>query len=342
MPSLVQTIRKETVNRTPIWLMRQAGRYLLEYQKVRRDKTNFLDLCYSPDDACEVTLQPLRRFDLDAAIIFSDILVIPHALGCDVSFVKGEGPKLSVTQDDATLDKLRIDQLTDFLKPVYDALEKTKNNLPDDKDLIGFVGAPWTLACYMVEGQTSRDYAAARQLGMVNPVFFQSMIDLLVEATSMHLIAQANAGATALKIFDSWAGILTELEFRRWVMEPTRRIVEKVKSAVPDVPIIGFPRGAGWWYRDYIEHTGVDALAIDSRVPLDWVAQELQTLVAVQGNLDNLLLASNKQDAVDATNRILDALADKPFIFNLGHGVLPHTPTDHVEAIIQTVRDWRK
>jgi len=340
MGPLLQAIRKKRVNRTPIWLMRQAGRYLPEYRELRGSKQGFLDLCYSPKDACEVTLQPLRRFDLDAAIIFSDILVVPHALGCDVRFVTGEGPKLAPILDEKTLHALSLEQMEQKLGDVYEALERTRDQLAEDKSLIGFAGAPWTLACYMVEGQTSRDYGKVRRLAMSNPLFFQQMIDLLVDAVAMHLTAQARAGADVLKLFDSWAGILPPSEFRRWSMEPTRRIIAKVRETVNDVPIIAFPRGAGLMYRDYIEHTGADVLAIDSLLPLEWVQGKLQTFVPVQGNLDNLLLASNKQQACDQTKKIMDALANGPFIFNLGHGVVPDTPIEHVEAVIQTVRAW--
>jgi uroporphyrinogen decarboxylase len=243
MIPFLDSIRKKSVNtssqqRTPVWLMRQAGRYLPEYREVRATKPHFLDLCYSPKDACEVTLQPLRRFDLDAAIIFSDILVIPDALGCDVSFVAGEGPKLSPIRESDQLQALTLDGMEEKLSPVYEALDRTRDALDTDKALIGFAGAPWTLACYMIEGQTSRDYASARRMALSNPVFFQQLIDLLTNAVAIHLIAQARAGAQVVKLFDSWAGILPPEEFRKWCMEPARKIVAKFRESVEDVPVI--------------------------------------------------------------------------------------------------------
>lgn len=313
----------------PVWFMRQAGRYLPEYLEVRAKTSNFMEFCYNSELASKVTLQPIERFGFDAAIIFSDILVIADALGMNVSFVKNEGP---VVKGD--LSNLVYNQ--DKLKPVYDAINLTRKILSSDKVLIGFAGAPWTLATYMVEGGSSRDFVKVRSLAYSDGVYFSGLIDILVDAVSKHLIRQIEAGADILQLFDSWAGVLPQGEYEKWVIEPAKKIVSNVKAKYPDVKIIGFPKGSGLFYKSYAENTGVDAISFDHNMPCEWVADNIK--IPVQGNLDPVLLASNKDEAVIEAKKIIDIFKDKPFIFNLGHGILPHTPIENVEAVINTVR----
>jgi len=322
-----------------MWLMRQAGRYLPEYRKTRATAKNFLDFCYTPDLAVEVTLQPLRRYDFDAAILFSDILVIPDALGQKVEFVTGQGPQLEPitceAQLEATLDSSR---LHDHLEPVYKTVSRLSKEIPEATALIGFAGAPWTVATYMVEGKGSKDYAEVRAIAYQDPVFFQRLIDMLVEATAKYLIEQVHRGAECLQLFDSWAGVLSEKQFYKWSIEPMARIVERVKAVHPDTPIIGFPRGAGPLYEAYIRETKVDGIGLDHTVPLEWARDVLQPLATVQGTLDNLLLVAGGAEMDAEVKRILEILGDGPFIFNLGHGIVPQTPPEHVERLCQLVR----
>jgi len=334
----IKALKGQRTNHIPIWLMRQAGRYLPEYREVRKDAGGFLNLCYTPELASEVTLQPLRRFDLDAAIIFSDILVIPHALGQKVWFEPGEGPKLEpITK---AMD-LNPDQFLEFLNPVFEALDLTRTALPADKSLIGFAGAPWTLACYMINGQGSRDYQNVRNFARQNPQEFQNILDVLVEAISIYLIQKIKAGANALQIFDSWAGVLSCEEFQKYSIDPTAKIIAKVKAVYPDISMIGFPRGVGFNYQYYIDQTGIDAVSCDQGVPLAQM-QEFQNHVCVQGNLDNLLLLKGGQEMTGQAEIICDALGDKPFIFNLGHGVIKETNPDDVALLVETVKKYHK
>lgn len=337
----IKTLQGQQTNHIPIWLMRQAGRYLPEYREVRSQAGDFLNLCYTPELASEVTLQPLRRFDLDAAIIFSDILVVPHALGQDVWFEPGEGPKLKPIKTIADLPEFNADKFLEFLNPVFEVLNITRKALPDDKSLIGFAGAPWTLACYMVNGQGSRDYQNVRVHAQQSPQEFQKLLDLLVEAIGMYLIQKIKSGANAVQIFDSWAGVLSTQEFQQYCIQPTRKIIQKIKSVYPDVPVIGFPRGVGFNYHDYITQTGITAVSCDQSVPLE-VIKQMQNKVVVQGNLDNILLLQGGDAMVEQTLKICDALKDKPFIFNLGHGVIKETNPDNVALLIQTIRDYQK
>ncbi len=338
---LIRALRGEPGMPPPLWLMRQAGRYLPEYRKLRRRAGSFLELCYNPALAAEVTLQPIVRFGMDAAILFSDILVIPDALGADVSFVEGEGPRITPLGSANGIDLLRLDRMEDRLAPVYETVERVMDGLPEAATLIGFAGAPWTVATYMIEGGSSRDFAATRGWAMRDPVSFQRLIDILIAATVEHLVAQLRHGAEALQLFDSWAGILPESEFRRWSIAPMKSIVEGVRAVYPDAPIIGFPRGAGIMMRDYVMETGVDGVSIDSAMPAKWAALALQPLCAVQGNLDPLCLLAGGERMIEETTAILEALAGGPFIFNLGHGILPATPTGHVAKLVETVRGWR-
>jgi uroporphyrinogen decarboxylase len=336
---LIAALEREAVDRPPIWLMRQAGRYLPEYRKVRADAGSFLDLCYSPDLAAEVTLQPVRRFALDAAIIFSDILVIPDALGRPVAFREGEGPVLGAIAD-GELDRLRREGLGERLAPVYEAIGRVREALPADIALIGFAGAPWTIATYMIEGGTSRDFAATKRWAFGRPESFARLIGVLEEAVADHLIAQAAAGAEALQIFDSWAGMLPDGAFEAWCVEPIGRIVARVKEAAPDAPIIVFPRLAGTRYAAFATVAGVAGIGLDQTVARRWAANHLQPRLTIQGNLDPVYLVEGGAAMEREAEKILLAFRDGPFIFNLGHGVMQTTPPDNVAALCDLVASW--
>ena len=338
---LLRVLRGTTGAPPPLWLMRQAGRYLPEYRELRKQAGSFLELCYNPALAAEVTLQPITRYQMDAAILFSDILVIPDALGAELSFVEGEGPRLTPLKDLRDIEALRLDCIADHLAPVYETVERVAAELPDGAALIGFAGAPWTVATYMIEGGSSRDFAATRNWAFSDSDSFQRLIDILVAATVDYLIAQLRHGAEVLQIFDSWAGVLSESEFRRWSVAPMKAIVEGVRAAYPEAPIIGFPRGAGVMMRDYVVDTGVDGISIDAATPVQWAAQALQPHCAVQGNLDPLCLLHGGPRMIDEIAAIMEALAGGPFIFNLGHGIVPATPPEHVAELVETVRGWR-
>lgn len=334
MKKILQVLKGEQQSTPPIWLMRQAGRYLPEYMKIREQAGDFLTLCYTPDYASEVTLQPIRRFDFDAAIIFSDILVIPHALGQEVRFEKGEGPRLG------TLDVAKLSFDINHLNPVFEALAKTRAVLAADKTLIGFAGAPWTVACYMIEGKGSKDWEKVRNFAYRDEEGFQALISILVEATAEYLIKQVGAGANVLQIFDSWAGVLSEEQYHRWVIAPTAKIVELVKEASPDTPIIGFPRGSGEKIAAYISGTNVDAVSLDTSVSMIQ-AKALQNLCPVQGNLDPVALLAGGTSLEKATQKILEELTGGPFIFNLGHGIIKETPPENVSRLVDIVRNFR-
>lgn len=322
----------------PIWLMRQAGRYLPEYREIRSRVASFLDLCLTPELAAEATLQPLRRFDLDAAIVFSDILIVPYALGQSVEFIEGEGPRLDPVRDEGAVVRLEPEKAEARLTPVYETLERVVAGLPRAVPVIGFCGAPWTVATYMVEGRGSKDQAEARLWAYRAPEAFGRLIDVLVETSAEYLLGQVNAGASVLQIFDSWAGSLPEDEFARWCIEPTRRIVERINASAPDIPVIGFPRGSGALAVRYARETGIDAIGCDTTLPLAWIKRELQPLLTVQGNLDPMLLVAGGP-ALDArVKATLAALGSGPFIFNLGHGIQPETPVAHVERLIALVK----
>ncbi len=334
---LLQALNGGTPDRVPLWLMRQAGRYLPEYRKVRASVGDFLELCFTPELAAEVTLQPLRRYGMDGAILFSDILVIPYALGQPLAFVEGEGPRLEPVRDAAAVERLTGERVRTMLAPVLDTLRRVRKDLPDGATLIGFAGSPWTVACYMVEGGGSKDFAEVKRFAFGDPQGFALLIDRLVDASVTYLCDQIDAGAEAVQLFDSWAGVLSEAAFRRWVIEPTRRIVQGVRAVHPSVPIIGFPRAAGLMYADYARETGVSALGLDTAVPLA-AARSLQGQLPVQGNLDPVAVMVGGDGMVRAAEDILQALAEGPFVFNLGHGVLQHTPPEHVETLVSTVR----
>jgi uroporphyrinogen decarboxylase len=325
----------------PLWMMRQAGRYLPEYRELRARAGGFLDLCFTPEFAAEATLQPIRRFHFDAAIIFSDILVIPYALGRSVRFEAGEGPRLDPLD---TPDKVAtLSRSADFakLEPVYEALRRVRRELDPKIALIGFCGAPWTVATYMVAGHGTPDQAPARMMAYRHPDSFSKIIDVLVENSIQYLLGQLKAGADALQIFDTWAGVLPPREFARWSVEPTRRIVEGVRRQVPDARIVGFPRGAGALLPSYVETTGVDAVSIDWAAEPELIRTRVQSRVAVQGNLDPLALIAGGAALDRAIDDVLANYAKGRLIFNLGHGIQPETPIAHVEQMVQRVRSYR-
>lgn len=322
----------------PVWFMRQAGRYLPEYRDVRTRAGGFLDLCYSPQLASEVTLQPIRRFGFDAAILFADILIVPHALGQRVWFTEGEGPKLEPIRDRAGLTQLAISRLGPAVAPILETVTRARQQLPARCALIGFAGAPWTVATYVVEGGSSRSFETLRRLTYQDPSFVDGLFEILIEASVEYLSAQIGAGAEAIQLFDTWAGVLPAADLERWCITPTRRIVEQLRRRHPGVPIIGFPRGIGPSLVCYVERTGVAAVSIDSGMPIEWVAREIQPLATVQGNLDPILLQVGGPRMIDEVRRIVDVLGRGPFVFNLGHGILPTTPPEHVAQVLETLR----
>ena len=338
---LLEVLRGKKADRVPFWYMRQAGRYLPEYMMIRSQFPSFLDLVYNPELAAEVTLQPVRRFGLDAAILFSDILVVPHALGQEVAFKKGEGPILNPIRNIVQLRKLSRQDIKQTLSPIYETVARVREAMPSETALIGFSGAPWTVATYMVEGGSSKDHARTKDWANRDPEGFGELITLLVETTSEYLIGQIEAGAEALQIFDSWADSLSAEGFRSWSIEPTRRLVEKVKAAHPNIPIIGFPKGAGKRYKAYFMKTGVDCVSLDSSIELSWAVRELQSIGPVQGNLDPRLLIKGGQPMFDASVRILKAFSNGPHIFNLGHGIAPEVPPAHVAGLSDFIRASR-
>jgi uroporphyrinogen decarboxylase len=327
----------ESLDPPPLWLMRQAGRYLPEYRAIRGRVASFLELCFTPRLASEVTLQPIARFDLDAAILFSDILVVPYALGRKVAFVDGEGPRLDAI-DEAAIASLDPTVRHAALDAVYETVSLVRGRLDRSKALIGFCGAPWTVATYMVAGRGTPDQKPARLMAAETPDVFGRLIDCLVSLSAEYLIGQLRAGADVVQIFDSWAGVLGEAELDAWCIRPTREIVERVRHAVPGARIIGFPKGAGLMLGRYVRETGVDAIGIDWTEPLDVVRDLVGDRAAIQGNLDPLALLAGGIALDRAIDHILDRLAGSRFIFNLGHGILPETPVAHVERLVTRVR----
>ena len=333
---LLAVLKGERLDPPPMWLMRQAGRYLPEYRALRQDKGSFLDLVYDSAAACEVTLQPLERFDFDAAILFSDILIVPFAVGQHLTFVAGEGPRLTPPLIGADLDSL-----TPFLtrlEPIYETVRQVKAKLAPQTTLIGFAGAPWTVATYMVAGQGSREQSETRRLAYADSDRFAEIIARIEKVTFDYLCGQIEAGAEAVQLFDSWAGSLAPAEFERWVIAPTARLVDRLHDEYPDIPVIGFPKGAGGKLRAYAEKTGVDCVGIDETVDPDWANAELPPELPVQGNLDPLALVAGGDRLAQAAKRVLDAFRDRPHIFNLGHGILQDTPIAHVEQLVALVK----
>jgi uroporphyrinogen decarboxylase len=318
-------------------MMRQAGRYLPEYRKVRAHAGSFMKLCFTPELAAEVSLQPIKRFGFDAAIIFSDILVVPYALGQELTFVEGEGPKLSPPLQAEEILRLAKKINPERLTPILETIRLTRQGLPNGVALLGFCGAPWTVATYMVAGQGTHDQAPARLLAYRTPQAMETLIDILVDASIEYLAAQFSAGVDAVQIFDTWSGVLPPEEFERWCIRPAANVVEGVRKIVPDAKIIGFPRGAGTSLMRYVERVPVDAVSLDWTVDRTF-AREIQSHRPIQGNLDPHVLLAGGEALDRAVDVILQAFADRPFIFNLGHGILPDTPVDHVERMITRVR----
>ncbi len=337
MNKIINVLNGVKTSTPPIWIMRQAGRYLPEYREVRAGVSNFLEMCYTPKLASEVTLQPIRRFGFDAAIIFSDILVIPDALGVKVEFVKNEGPKLGEFE----LKNLKEGNVKAHLNPVFEALELTKSKLDTNTALIGFSGAPWTLACYMIEKGGSKNFEKTRELALRDSQYFSQLIEILTRNIVEYLSLQIQAGADVVKLFDSWAGILPPSELKKWVIEPTKKIVSEVKKLHPNTPIICFPRGIGMNYLEFVKEVKCDAVALDQSVERNWAKKNLQQDCGaiIQGNLDNLLLAfGSKKEIEKEVFDVLEKFGEQPFIFNLGHGIIPQTPIENVELVLDLVR----
>jgi len=333
-----RALRGEKTSRPPFWFMRQAGRYLPEYREIRASTGGFLSLCFTPKLAAEVTLQPLRRFDMDAAILFSDILVIPQAMGMDLRFEEGEGPKLNPVYDKKSIEALHTN-VEKHLEPIMETLRIVRSELPQEKSLIGFCGAPWTVACYMVEGGGSRDYEKVRRFAYIEKEAFTLLIEKIIKASVTYLSMQVKAGADILQIFDSWAGVLSENEYKNWVIIPTKKIVSQIKNMHPEIPIIGFPRGSGAGIIAYEKETGVDAVSLDVQTPLLWARDALNK--TIQGNLNPIQLASDKEGAVAETKNIMRSWKNRPYIFNLGHGIIPSTPIENLQAVCDTIRGYK-
>ena len=339
---LLRALAGEAVWPPPMWLMRQAGRYLPEYRAVRAGVPDFIALCTSPDLAAEVTLQPIRRYGFDAAILFSDILILPWALGHGLEFKEGEGPVLPKLRDAAGLAALDPARVSEKVAPVMETVRRVRAGLAREgfgqTALIGFAGAPFTVACYMVEGGGSRDFAATRAMAYADPGLFNRLMDVLTEATIVYLSAQVEAGAEALMLFDSWAGVLSPSLFHRHVIAPTRTIISALKNKFPNVPVIGFPRLAGMLLGDYAGATGANAVGMDTATDPTLAATMVPRGVALQGNLDPMSLVAGGPALRGEARKILDAMKGRPFIFNLGHGIVSQTPTDHVAALVEQVR----
>ncbi|WP_428027949.1 uroporphyrinogen decarboxylase [Altererythrobacter sp.] len=337
MPGLLlETLKGKRSDKVPMWLMRQAGRYLPEYRALRAEKGGFLDLVYDSEAAAEVTVQPIRRFGFDGAILFSDILIVPHAMGQGLEFLAGEGPKLSPRLLDARLESFTA--APERFDPVYETVRLCRSQLASDVTMLGFAGSPWTVATYMVAGEGSRDQHETRALAYRDPALFQAIIDAIADVTITYLRGQIDAGAEAVQLFDSWAGSLAPDEFSRWVIAPNARIAAALKESHPGVPVIGFPKGSGEKLPAYARETGVDAVGVDETVDPVWANKALPEGMPVQGNLDPLLLLAGGDRLVDRTREVLHAFAERPHVFNLGHGIGQHTPIAHVEALVATVR----
>ncbi len=333
---LLSVLHGQKAEKTPIWLMRQAGRYLPEYRALRAEKGGFLALVYDAEAAAEITLQPIRRFGFDGAILFSDILIVPYALGQDLRFEAGEGPRLSPPLVDAALASLEA--VPARLEPIYSTVDKVQSALPPEVTLLGFAGSPWTVATYMIAGQGSKEQAEARRYAYRDPVAFQEIIDAVASMTVDYLSGQVRAGVEAVQLFDSWAGSLSPAQFERWVVAPNARIVADFKARHPQVPVIGFPKGAGGKLGAYARETGVDAIGLDETVDPAWAAAELPEGLPVQGNLDPLALIAGGDALESAAERIISAFEGRPHVFNLGHGILQDTPIAHVEQLLKLVR----
>ena len=334
---LISVLRGNVVDRPPVWMMRQAGRYLPEYKEVRATTSSFLEFCYNTDKATEVTLQPIRRFGFDASIMFADILVIPDALGQTVTFQEGIGPVLEAISSRAEIDALSAEGLHEHMAPIYGTLGRLSEELPDDVTLIGFSGAPWTVATYMIGGRGSPTQAAARLMAYRQEADFAALMEKLVDATADYLIRQAQSGAEVLQIFDTWASSLSPSEFRKWCVAPTKEIVRRVKAAV-DIPIIGFPKGVGPLVLEFVEETGVDGVSLDTNMDMVWAKENLSGKVAMQGNLDPLLVVAGGDELEVRVKALLDLFKGERFIFNLGHGLVPETPPENVGRVVDLIK----
>lgn len=339
MTVLQDTFQRKN-NNVPIWFMRQAGRYLPEYMEIRKDSSDFLELCYDSEKAKKVTLQPIDRFDFDAAIIFSDILVLPHALGWKVAFKKGEGPILQKFETDKDLLYINND-FDKKINCIYDTVNKVRLSLDKNKSLIGFAGSPWTVASYMLEGKGKQDFSVSKNFLYNNKKLALQLIDIITEKTIEYLLGQINAGVDIIQLFDSWAGVLSGEEYEDFVIKPTKKIVSLVKRKYPSLPIIGFPRGSGYLYQEYIDQTDIDAIGVDQFVPIN-IMKKWQENIIVQGNFDPVLLLGKKEIIEKKANDILTCLDSKNFIFNLGHGILPNTPIENVQFLVNYVRNYQK
>lgn len=334
---LVKVIKERTKGRRKsIWLMRQAGRYLPEYHKVVQKSANFISLCYTPDLVEELTLQPIKRFNLDAAIIFSDILVVADALGFNVEFIKGFGPKVYPINNYLVLKSK--EEALDKLSPVFKAVKLVREKLQKEKALIGFAGGPWTVASYIIEGGSSRQLLQTKKMCHTDKYNFKFIMERLVDITTAYLIKKIESGADIIQLFESNAGLLTEEVFDKWIIEPTRKIVSGIRNKYPEFPIIGFPRNAGLFYTKYATQTGISAVSVDYSMPINWIRNNIE--LPVQGNLDPYLLAYDKAGAIEQAKKIMDCFVDKPFIFNLGHGVIPDTPVEHVEELVKFINNY--
>jgi uroporphyrinogen decarboxylase len=338
--TVLQDTFKRKNNNIPIWFMRQAGRYLPEYMDIRKDSSDFLELCYDSEKAKKVTLQPIDRFDFDAAIIFSDILVLPHALGWKVAFKKGEGPILQKFETDKDLLYINND-FDKKINCIYDTVNKVRLSLDKNKSLIGFAGSPWTVASYMLEGKGKQDFSVSKNFLYNNKKLALQLIDIITEKTIEYLLGQINAGVDIIQLFDSWAGVLSGEEYEDFVIKPTKKIVSLVKHKYPSLPIIGFPRGSGYLYQEYIDQTDIDAIGVDQFVPINTM-KKWQENIIVQGNFDPVLLLGKKEIIEKKANDILTCLDSKNFIFNLGHGILPNTPVENVQFLVNYVRNYQK
>lgn len=337
---ILETLKGVNLSRRPVWLMRQAGRYLPEYRALRAEKGGFLELVYDSEAAAEITIQPIRRFGFDGAILFSDILIVPYAMGQDLAFLAGEGPRLSPRLVDTALSALQA--VPERLAPIYATVERVKAQIGPETTLLGFAGSPWTVATYMVAGEGSRDHHETRAYAYRDPQAFQAIIDAIVAVTIDYLAGQVEAGAEALQLFDSWAGSLAPREFERWVIAPNQKIAAAIQARYPHVPVIGFPKGAGEKLAAYARETGVNAVGVDETIDPVWAARELPEGMPVQGNLDPLLLLSGGAELEIQTLRVLEAFAGRPHVFNLGHGIGQFTPIAHVEQLLATVRGWSR
>ena len=338
--TILRALAGETLPTPPIWMMRQAGRYLPEYRATRAQAGDFLSLCYNSELAAEVTLQPIRRYGFDAAILFADILLLPQALGADLWFVAGEGPRLSTIQTQADFDKLGpVEDIDETLNPIYETVRILRRELPEETTLIGFAGAPWTVATYMIAGRGTPDQGPAHTLKDENRPLFEALLARITAGTIAYLSRQIDAGAEVVKIFDSWAGSLKGEDFRKYAVEPARQITAALKTQYPDVPVIGFPREAGDGYIGFAKATGVDCVALDNSISADWAAKNVQVDGCVQGNLASSHMVTGGQALVDETRAIVKAFSGGPHIFNLGHGITPDADPDNVQRMIDAVRE---